>query len=153
MGRRRGLEPVLLWRRPSATALIRPLAWEPPYAAGAALKRQNKQTDKQTNNNKKCCLGIQLLISLYLGAKTLVFGSLKGHGTPLSPGDTKNKERGLDNHKGFRDNQEFGMGSLLTDTIYRRPRLGGMAVLPTVQKPTQRVKENEGTEIGFQTKE
>ena len=26
--------------RPAATALIRPLAWEPPYATGAALKRQ-----------------------------------------------------------------------------------------------------------------
>ena len=28
-----------LWRR-----LIQPLAWDPPYAAGAALRRQNKQT-------------------------------------------------------------------------------------------------------------
>ena len=27
-----------LWCRPAATALLRPLAWEPPYAA--ALKRQ-----------------------------------------------------------------------------------------------------------------
>ena len=30
-----------LWCRPSATALIRPLAWELPYAAGVALKRKN----------------------------------------------------------------------------------------------------------------
>ena len=29
-----------LWHRLAATALIRPLAWEPPYAVGAALKRQ-----------------------------------------------------------------------------------------------------------------
>ena len=29
-----------LWRRPAETALKRPLAWEPPYAVGAALKRQ-----------------------------------------------------------------------------------------------------------------
>ena len=29
-----------LWCRPAATAPIRPLAWDPPYAAGAALKRQ-----------------------------------------------------------------------------------------------------------------
>ena len=29
-----------LWRRPAATAPIRPLAWEPPCAEGAALKRQ-----------------------------------------------------------------------------------------------------------------
>ena len=31
-----------LWRRLAATALIQPLAWEPPYAAGAALKRQRQ---------------------------------------------------------------------------------------------------------------
>uniref|UniRef100_A0A8D0MEW7 Methanethiol oxidase n=1 Tax=Sus scrofa TaxID=9823 RepID=A0A8D0MEW7_PIG len=42
VGGRRGSDPVLLWlwRRPAATAPIRPLAWEPPYASGAALKRQ-----------------------------------------------------------------------------------------------------------------
>ena len=40
---RRSSEPVLLWlwHRPAATALIRPLAWEPPYATGVALKIQN----------------------------------------------------------------------------------------------------------------
>ena len=27
-----------LWRRPAAAARIRHLAWEPPYAAGVALK-------------------------------------------------------------------------------------------------------------------
>ena len=31
---------LCLWHRPAAVAPIRPLAWEPPYAAGAALKRQ-----------------------------------------------------------------------------------------------------------------
>uniref|UniRef100_A0A8D0YNA3 Uncharacterized protein n=1 Tax=Sus scrofa TaxID=9823 RepID=A0A8D0YNA3_PIG len=38
VGLRRGSDPALLWlwRRPVATAPIRPLAWEPPYAAGAA---------------------------------------------------------------------------------------------------------------------
>ena len=29
-----------LWRRPTATAPVRPLAWEPPCALRAALKRQ-----------------------------------------------------------------------------------------------------------------
>ena len=33
-----------LWCRPAAVALIQPLAWEPPYAAGAALK--NKKEEK-----------------------------------------------------------------------------------------------------------
>ena len=28
-----------LWRRLAAIALIRPLAWEPPYATGVALKK------------------------------------------------------------------------------------------------------------------
>ena len=35
-----------LWCRPAAAAPIRPLAWEPPYAAGAAqeiVKRQKKK--------------------------------------------------------------------------------------------------------------
>ena len=31
-----------LWRRLTATALIQPLAWEPLYAMGVALKRQKK---------------------------------------------------------------------------------------------------------------
>ena len=32
-----------LWCRPVATAPIQPLAWESPYAAGAALKRPKKK--------------------------------------------------------------------------------------------------------------
>ena len=49
IGRRHSSDLVLLWlwRRPAATAPIRPLAWEPPYAAGVALKRQNKNKNKQ----------------------------------------------------------------------------------------------------------
>ena len=40
VGRSCGLDPTLLWlwHRLAAVAPIRPLAWEPPYAAGAALK-------------------------------------------------------------------------------------------------------------------
>ena len=36
----KGLAVLWLWCRPVATALIRPLAWETPYAPGMALKRQ-----------------------------------------------------------------------------------------------------------------
>ena len=32
-----------LWCRLAATAVIRPLAWEPPYAVDAALKRQKNK--------------------------------------------------------------------------------------------------------------
>ena len=48
VGPRRGSDPVLLWlwRRLAAVARIKPLAWEPPCAVGAALKGQ-KQANKQ----------------------------------------------------------------------------------------------------------
>ena len=46
VGCRCGLDPMLLWCRLAATALIRPLAWEPPYAMGAALKRQKEKKKK-----------------------------------------------------------------------------------------------------------
>ena len=44
VGRRYGSDPMLLWlwRRPAAAAPIRPLAWEPPYAAGAAQEKTKK---------------------------------------------------------------------------------------------------------------
>ena len=37
-----GLDLTLPWSRPTAAAPIRPLAWELPYDAGAALKRQKR---------------------------------------------------------------------------------------------------------------
>jgi len=46
VGCRHGSDPELLlwlWRRPVATAPIRPLAWEPPYAVGAALEKAKKK--------------------------------------------------------------------------------------------------------------
>ena len=38
VGHRCSLDLALLWYRPAAAAVIRPLAWELPDAAGAALK-------------------------------------------------------------------------------------------------------------------
>ena len=51
VGHRRSLDPELLWlcHRAEATALIRPLAWEPPYA-DAAIKRQKKKKKKKKNH-------------------------------------------------------------------------------------------------------
>ena len=45
VGRRHGTDPTLpwLWYMPVAWAPIRLLAWEPPYAAGAALRRLKKK--------------------------------------------------------------------------------------------------------------
>ena len=49
VGRRRGSDLALLWlwHRPVATAPIRPLSWEPPYAAGAALGKAKRQKKKK----------------------------------------------------------------------------------------------------------
>ena len=58
VGRRHGSDPALLWlwRRLAATAPIRPLAWEPPYAAGAAQEIATTTTttkkDKTTTTTK-----------------------------------------------------------------------------------------------------
>ena len=43
--RRCSLDPKLLW--PADTALIRPLAWEPPYAAGVALEKTKKKKNQK----------------------------------------------------------------------------------------------------------
>ena len=45
VGRRCDLQAELLrlWCRLAAVALIQPLAWELPYAAGVALKRQRQK--------------------------------------------------------------------------------------------------------------
>ena len=50
--RRCSLEPAFLWlwHRLAATAPIEPLAWEPPYATGAALKIQKKKKKKSSGN-------------------------------------------------------------------------------------------------------
>ena len=55
VGLRHGSDPALLWlwRRPEATAPIQPLAWEPPYDAGAALKRQKKKKKKNSKMELK----------------------------------------------------------------------------------------------------
>ena len=51
VGQRHSLDPVLLWLwcRVAAVAPIQPLAWEPPYAAGAALEKDKKKRKKIKN--------------------------------------------------------------------------------------------------------
>ena len=52
-GHRHGSDPELLWLwcRTAATALIRTLAWEPPYAERAAQEMAKRQ--KHTNKTKQ----------------------------------------------------------------------------------------------------
>ena len=56
VGRRRSSDPALLWlwRRPVATAPIRPLGWEPLYAAGAVLEKAKRQKKKKRNGAESC---------------------------------------------------------------------------------------------------
>ena len=46
IGHRHGSDPALLWpwRKLAAVALIRPLAWELPYASSAALKPEKEKS-------------------------------------------------------------------------------------------------------------
>ena len=49
VGCRHSSDPTLLWlwRRLAATAQTGPLAWEPPYAEGAALEKGKKTKKKK----------------------------------------------------------------------------------------------------------
>ena len=55
VGHRCGSDPMLLWlwRRLVATAPIRPLAWEPPYAAGAAQEIAKKKEKRNSLSRGK----------------------------------------------------------------------------------------------------
>ena len=67
VGCRRGLDPELLWLwcRLAAVDLIRPLAWELPYAVGLALKKKKKslspQVDFEPPQGRVCILFISSL--------------------------------------------------------------------------------------------
>ena len=56
VGRRHGSDSALLWLwwRLAATAPVGPLAWEPPYAAGAALgEKKGKKKKREREKLKK----------------------------------------------------------------------------------------------------
>ena len=63
-----------LWCRPAAVAMIQPLAWEPPYAAGAALKKQKNHTYTHTCMHTYLQAGVHRAKGLLLGGG---FQSLK----------------------------------------------------------------------------
>ena len=53
MGLRSGIAVAV--GRPAATDPIRPLAWEPPYTVGAALKIQKTKPKTKQNRNQLYC--------------------------------------------------------------------------------------------------
>ena len=55
VGLRHSSDPMLLWLwlRLVATAPIRPLVWELPYAVGVALKKAKKKKKKKKKKRKR----------------------------------------------------------------------------------------------------
>ena len=70
VGQRHRLDAALLWLwcRPAAVAPIHPVAWERPYAAGAALKRQ-KQRNKQMQHGMPVRYRSRLVVLHFLSAR------------------------------------------------------------------------------------
>ena len=58
VGRRHSSDPALLWLWPRsvATAPVRPLAWELPYAVGVVLKSTKKKKKKKISCAKQYIL-------------------------------------------------------------------------------------------------
>ena len=52
-----------LWHRPVATAPIRPLAWEPPYAVGSSPRKIQKKKKKRN-------MPLMFIAALFTIAKT-----------------------------------------------------------------------------------
>ena len=52
-----------LWHRPAATALTRPLAWEPPYALGVALKRKKTKKRKERKTVGQATKNFQVILA------------------------------------------------------------------------------------------
>ena len=76
VGHRRGSDLVLLWLwcRLEAVALVGPLAWEPPYATGSALKSkkaEKKKKIKPDSYEKKGKLQANILHKQNIGQKNL----------------------------------------------------------------------------------
>ena len=55
---RLGLDLALLWlwHRPVARALIRPLAWKPPYSMGVAQEKAKRQKKEKKNGYICICM-------------------------------------------------------------------------------------------------
>uniref|UniRef100_A0A8D1X3J3 WASP actin nucleation promoting factor n=1 Tax=Sus scrofa TaxID=9823 RepID=A0A8D1X3J3_PIG len=84
VGRRRGSDPTWLWLwcRPGATALIRPPAWEPPYAAGAAQEMAERQKKKKKKKKKEWEAGKAPIMVL---VPSRIVSPQTGASSPLHP--------------------------------------------------------------------
>ena len=82
VGRRCGSDLALLWlwRRPVATAPTLPLAWEPPYAAGAAQEMAKRQKIKKNKKERNMlALGMPLFTPAFSFFFFFFFSLLGAH--------------------------------------------------------------------------
>ena len=90
-GRRHGLDPMWLWLwcGLATTALIRPLAWERPYAVGVALKGQKER--KEGNFGGKRGKGQTYRVSEHQCPRSRLKGDegLRGFGGQVPTEDTQ----------------------------------------------------------------
>ena len=75
----------MAWRRPAATAPIRPLSWEPPYAMGVALEKTKQNKTKTSQLEHYLCQTI-----LYHGAGGAVQCELFSSNPGFKPLDGSN---------------------------------------------------------------
>ena len=74
VGPGRSSDPALLWLwcRPAVAAPIQLLAWEPPYAAGAAPKRQLINQSIWGNFLSSCRFSVDFVLCQFLETSTTV---------------------------------------------------------------------------------
>ena len=70
--RRSDLAWLWLWCRLEAAALIQPLAWEPPYVEGLALKSKNNNSIRSNINNTLVVATIYRVL-VYQAALPLIY--------------------------------------------------------------------------------
>ena len=82
MGGRLGSDPALLWpwRRLLATAPIRPLPWEPPYAAGAPQEKAKKKKKRKKKKTVSLAGSVSSSLLFALSAEPKLFTCMNaGH--------------------------------------------------------------------------
>ena len=84
VGYRRGSDPAWLWHRPASTAPIRPLAWEPLYAAGADLEKAKRPKKKKKKKKKKRKYSLNGTIYIYIYIKWALCRDKNIFSIPLS---------------------------------------------------------------------
>ena len=137
VGCRRGSDPKLLWlwHRLAAIAPIRPLAWEPLYAAGVVLKGQKtKKKKKRKKERKQYPTNLRTIALKTLGGLGVCFACKNLSGQNLEQKPQNWGRRGL----GYKNEQFFSwQGHHLiidfSEFLLWRNGIGSVSVAPHVQ--------------------